>query len=49
MDSSAIGALNFTELILQNNVWLHYNVPIGIGTNPSQLFNAVIDLQWADL
>jgi saccharopepsin len=39
----------FTELILQNNFWLHYNVPIGIGTNPSQLFNAIIDLQWADL
>ena len=39
----------FTELILQNDVWLHYNVPIGIGTNPSQLFNAIIDLQWADL
>ena len=28
---------------------MHYNVPIGIGTNPSQLFIAVLDLQAADL
>ena len=34
---------------MQNDATIHYNVPMGIGTNPSQLFTAVIDLQWADL
>jgi hypothetical protein len=47
--SHAIGVLLFAQFLIQNDVTLHYNVPIGIGTSPSQLFTAVVDLQWADL
>lgn len=45
---SSCSNLLFT-MVMQNDLYIHYNVPMGIGTNPSQLFTAVIGLQWADL